>query len=140
MERSVAALRRKFPTPEHYQRFMDVTGFPDPVNGETPLLCAVLRSELQVERYLDLRVRLNVVIPEADLVRCYEANESKFFDRTFAEMKPRIQLVLREQQEQEALAELIAQLESRAKIRYSPGFDPGPADDAPASVAFKCPQ
>src|SRR5688572_11456624 len=140
VERALAAVRRKFPTPEDYQRFTDLTGFRDPVSGQTPLLSAVVRSELQAERYLDLRVRLNVVIPDVDLMRCYEANESKFFGRSFSEMKPRIQLVLRDQQEQRALAELIEQLESRAKIRYSPGFDPGPTEAAPTSVAFRCPE
>jgi hypothetical protein len=140
VERSLAAVRRKFPTPEDYQRFMDLTGFRDPVSGQTPLLSAVIRSELQAERYLDLRVRLNVVIPESDLLRCYEANESKFFGRAFAEMKPRIQLVLQDQREQRVLADLLEQLETRAKIRYSPGFDPGPPDTAPTSVAFQCPE
>jgi hypothetical protein len=140
VERAIAAVRRKFPTPEDYQRFMDLTGFRDPVTGQTPLLGTVLRNQLQTERYLDLRVRLNVVIPEADLIRCFEANEKKFFGRSFAEMKPRIQLVLREQREQRALAELIEQLETRAKIRYSPGFDPGPSQVAPTSVAFSCPE
>ena len=140
VERAIAAVRRKFPTPEDYQRFTDATGFRDPITGRTPLLAAVLRSELQAERYLNLRVRLNVVIPDSDLMRCYEVNESKFFGRSFAEMKPRIQLVLREQREHKALLDLIAQLEGRAKIRYSPGFDPGPAEPAPASVAFQCPE
>jgi hypothetical protein len=140
LERALAAVRRKFPTPEDYQRFMDLTGFRDPVTGQTPLLSAVLRSELQAERYLELRVRLDVVIPESDLERCFEANAGKFFDRTFAQMKPRILLVLREQREQKQLAELIAQLEARAKIRYSPGFDPGPRTAEETSVAFECPE
>ncbi len=140
VERALAAVRRKFPTPEDYQRFMDLTGFRDPVTGLTPLLSAVLRSELQADRYLDLRVRLNGVMPESDLVRCYEANEKKFFGRTFAEMKPRIQAVLREHREQKALAELIDQLIARAKIRYSPGFDPGPPEADGGSVAFTCPE
>jgi len=140
VERAIAALRRKFPTPEDYQRFMDLTGFRDPVSGQTPLLATVIRHELMIERYLDLRVRLNVVIPDSDLLRCFEANETKFFGRSFAEMKSRIQVVLREQRERRALADLIEQLEARAKIRYSPGFDPGPADPAEASAAFRCPE
>ncbi len=139
VERALAAVRRKFPTPEDYQRFMDLTGFRDPVTGQTPLLSAVLRSELQVERYLDLRVRLNVVIPEPDLIRCFEMNEKKFFGRSYAEMKPRIQLVLREQREQRALSDLVTQLSNRAKIRYAPGFDPGPSAPEAPSVAFQCP-
>jgi hypothetical protein len=56
-------------------------------------------------------------------------------------MRPRIELELRKQREQKALAELIEQLEERAKIRFAPGFDPPPVTPAEdAGVGFVCPE
>lgn len=141
VDKTLAAIRRQFPTPEDYERFMDATGFRDPVTKDTSLLSGVVRGELQAERYLDLRVRLNVAILEGEMRRCYQANEQRFFGRTFAEMRPRIELELREQREQKALASLIEQLEGRSKIRFAPGFEPPPpAREDEEGVGFVCPE
>lgn len=142
VDKTLAGIRRQFPTPEDYERFMDATGFRDPVTGDTGLLSGAVRGELQAERYLDLRVRLNVAIKESEMRRCYQVNEQRFFGRSFGQMRPRIELELRKQREQKALAELIEQLEGRAKIRYAPGFEPPPVTPAEEDegVGFVCPE
>lgn len=139
IERTLGGIRRLFPTSEDYQRFMDRTGFRDPITKDTALLSAIVRGELQAERYLDLRVRLNLAISDEDVLRCYQVNEKRFFGRSFKEMRARIELALRSQREQKALEDLLGTLRDRAKIEYAAGFRPPRLEPEVDSMGFVCP-
>ncbi len=127
VDRRLVRLRRRFDDEDGWQRFLVEAGFRepgDPSLGVPPVLRARLRTEAQVDRFLEVRVRLNVIVSERDIARCYEARRTSFGSAGLDVVAPRIREQLRQQREAEALADLLDQLIDRAEIRYDRRFEP----------------
>lgn len=126
--------------------FLHAIGLTDRVPELDPRLQAPralverVRQEVEVNRFLDVRVRLNVVVSPAELRACYEANRARFPGQAFEAVAPQVRLRLVEQKEARALAEVVEQLEARARIRLEPPFDrPAPPDAEDEALGFTCP-
>ncbi len=129
VERVVSSIRRCFATDGDFLRFLQRAGFEEAgseAGGAPESLLAILRAELQVERFLDIRVRLAAIVSEAELYPCFQANERRFAGRSFADVKDELRNILQKQREQEALRTVVEQLSERAQIRYAKDFAPGP--------------
>lgn len=145
VRRAIEHLREAFASPADYERFLERAHFLEPGAGEARALGApaglveIILAELQVERFLDVRVRRNVVVRDAEISRCFEANRASFGGRTLDEVRGVISARLMEQHQERALRALIAQLERRANVRFTAGFDaaaPGPEP----RVGLDCPE
>lgn len=142
-----------FETPGDHQRFLERIGFSTPVRRPSaapdpqvapPGLVAVLRAELQVARFIQLRIRPGIVLREADVQRCYELNRHLLGDEPLAGVRPLIERALRQARSDAALAALVAQLERRTTVRYSAGFElppmGRPEEAAPRdALELRCP-
>ena len=141
---SLEALEAPFVSRGDFQRFLERAGFVE--EGEDrgqeppPGLIAILRAELEVERFLDVRVRRSLVIREADVLACFEANRAHFGDQPFSQAQAAVKNRIREQREREAVRELLAQLEERANVRYAPGLElPKNVEADRDELGFRCP-
>src|SRR5213075_1232862 len=90
-----------------------------------------------LERFLDVRVRRNIVVRDAETLACYDANRAYFEGRQFEAVKAQIVLRLKEIETERAIESLVASLEKRASVRYTPGFEPPPRE--PEEGGFFCP-
>ena len=137
---ALSSVRRRFATDGDYLRFLERAGFAE--LGAEDLapqsLLAILRAEQQVDRFLDIRIRLAAVISEADLYACYQANAARFSGRSFAQVQDLLRNTLQAQREREALKSLVEQLARRARIQYAKGYEPGPLQEEPS--ALRCPK
>jgi hypothetical protein len=140
------ALRRRFVTAADFERFLEKSGFSEPGarrSGDLdapPSLIAIVTADLEVERFLDVRVRRNIIVRESEVVACHDANAALFRDRSTEEARAEIRTRLEDQQRERALLSLISTLEKRAAIRYTPGFEP-PAPTRPGdSGGLQCPE
>jgi hypothetical protein len=155
-----AALRdlaKQFETPGDFSRFMTRIGFtdrvkkraPPPLRPGAPLapeelpraeaappgLLAILRSELEVDRFIALRVRGNVVISGTEVERCFAFNKGSI-------PKDVIKDRLEKQEQDRALRALLRQLEKKTQIRYAPDFRQESvvaSDDADKQTEVRCP-
>ena len=146
IDRRLLELRRRFDDEAGWQRFLVAAGFRDPIDTDLRApedLRARLRAEAQVDQFLDVRIRLNIVVTDQDVSRCYQLRRSNFGDAELYLVAPRIEAQIRQQRESSALEALLEQLETRATVRYDPEFEPDrtrpktPAR-APGS-GFQCP-
>jgi hypothetical protein len=149
VEAAIAEIQGRFQTAGDYQRFLERIGLaPQSGDGRTgppPALVAIVRAELQVARFINLRVRPGVAVRESDLQRCYEANRHLLGGEELAAVRPLIERALREERSDSAIDTLVTQLEKKATLRFAPGFDPPPAgasrprkDDR--ALELRCPE
>ena len=146
VDRRLVKLRRRFADERSWQRFLVSSGFRDPDSQELQVPAALrarLRAEAQVDRFLEVRVRLNVVVTDRDVADCFAARRTVFGSAGVEVVGPRVRAQLRRQREANALADLLEQLTGRAQLRYHPRFEPArtrprPEVRAPGS-GFTCP-
>ncbi|MEM7677380.1 MAG: hypothetical protein AAF449_15380 [Myxococcota bacterium] len=149
VERRLQRLKARFKDSGTWRRFLVESGFigvDSPTETFPASIRARERAEAQVDQFLKVRVRLNVVITEADVARCFAARQAVFGPKaTLSMVAPRIRAQLRHQREAFGLLDLVAQLTDRAHIRYEPDFEPPPLSLAPApqkapGSGFTCPR
>ncbi|MEL7369405.1 MAG: hypothetical protein AAFN74_10865, partial [Myxococcota bacterium] len=128
VDRRLKRLRDRFSDEAAWRRFLVEAGF---VSADAPpesypaSIRARERAEAQVDQFLKVRVRLNVVVTEADIAKCFRARRAVFGSGARLSMvAPRIRAQLRHQRETFALVDLISQLTTRASIRYEAEFEP----------------
>ena len=122
-------LRRRFDSEASWQEFLVRAGFRDSVDADEPAppeLTARLRAEAQVDRFLEVRVKLNVVVTDEDVAACYAELPDVFRGASLGRVAPRIKQQLEVQRHGAAMVQLLEQLESRARVRYDPEFEPPP--------------
>ena len=127
VDRRLVKLRRRFSDESDWQRFLVEAGFRDPGSQDLRVPAALrarLRAEAQVDRFLEVRVRLNVVVTDGDVAYCFAARRAVFGSARVDVVAPRIEAQLRRQREADALADLLEQLTDRAQVRYHPRFEP----------------
>lgn len=140
VERAFQPLLKRFRGPSELYAFLERSGFPsEPGRVVPPLVGAILRSELEVERFLEVRVRLGLKLDPAKLLACYEANRGYFKGRPYGEVEPRIRERLRADLEEAAIEQLLAQLKGRSVISYAPGYEPQPQEPESTDFGFRCP-
>lgn len=148
VRRAALALERRFATRAQFERFLEHAGFrgsgPPAEEAHEPelpsLLGSILRAEREVERFLDVRIRLEEPIDPAELRACYDANAERFEGLGFADVRPRIKEALERQREQASFESLLEQLEARADVQYLPPFSRSPpAELEPSPLGFRCP-
>lgn len=146
VRKAIEAIRQAFVSDADYQRFLEKSGFFEP--GMEPVrdldapasLVAVITAELQVERFIDVRVRRNVSVRESDVVLCYEVNKARI-GRPYLEVKDEVRARLEAQRGDRAMEVLVDQLEKRATIRYAPSFEPPlKSEDNVQSIGIVCPE
>lgn len=142
LQAAVERLKARFETPGDFEAFVRGSGYAAALPGEPapPELLASLKAELQVERFLKLRLRLKAKASEARLRRCYEANARLLEGRSFKRAEPEIRAQLQAQDDAAMLQELLEQLERRARPHFSPGYTPDPrAGATPGPTGILCP-
>lgn len=142
---AIEQLRRRFVTPADFERFLEKSGFSEPGTEkmrelEAPAsLVATVTADLSLERFLEVRVRRNLVARDSELIACYEANHDYFEGKPFALVKDELKQKLEEEQRDRAIENMVAGLERRAMVRYTPGFEPPPREPA-EEAGFHCPE
>ncbi len=143
----VVELRRRFDDEAGWQGFLVRAGYRGPSDPELTVpepLRARLRAEAQIEEFLDVRIRFNIVVTERDIAECYRVHRALFGGASLQLVGPQIRRQIYAQREAKALEELIEQLRARAKTRIDPEFAPQPRPSkreparAPGS-GFTCP-
>ena len=144
--RVVRRFEARFERAADFAAFLHTIGLTDPEPELDPHLAAPralverVRQEVEVNRFLDVRVRLNVVVGPAEVRACFEANRAHFGGQAFDAVAPQVRLRLQEQKEARALAEVVEQLEARARIRLEPPFDAAAPEEAPDPLGIECPE
>lgn len=129
---ALEVLRSRFVAPADFERFLEKSGFSEPGVQRTneldapPSLIAIVTADLQVERFLDVRVRRNIIVRESEVIACHEANAELFRELSPTDARAEIRMRLEDEQRERALFALISSLEKRATVRYTPGFEPPP--------------
>lgn len=133
-ERASRNLLERFEDEADRQRFLQTYGF-DPQSLE--LLQERVRLRLEVDRFIDLRIRLTVEVTPEWVRRCYERNAVHFGSATLDDVRELITVRLRQQLERRSLEELLDRLRGEAEIRYTSGYEPLPASTSPEP--WSCP-
>lgn len=128
VEEELVKLRGRFALHADYIRFLESLGFEVPEGvrqdegASPPELVSIVRSNLQVARFVELRVRPNVIVRDADVRRCFQRNEARLLGQSLSEARPVIERTLREELQAASLRELLGQLEAQANLRYTADF------------------
>ena len=149
IEAAMDGLRRRFSAPGDFARFLERIGLREREESDNAVvrgpreLAAILRAELQVERFIALRVGTGGLIRDAEVLRCYDARREELGRRPLATVRPLIERTLREAQSEAQLKGLIAQLEKKAVVHYAPGYrleslTAKPAGEVP--LGLRCPE
>ncbi len=142
----VDRLARRFEARDDFRVFLIDIGLADPGARDQPRFRAPaaivdrLRMEREVARFVDVRIRLNVVMSEREVRACFNANPERFSKLSFEQARPQIRVRLQEQKEAQALEDLLEQLAQRAKIRVEAPYDQPLVEQAEAEVGFDCPR
>jgi hypothetical protein len=134
--REVERLLSQFESEAERRRFLLEYGF-DPDRSIPPLMLQRVEAQLGVDRFIDLRLRLQLDLSEDQLRLCYAENRDRFPGQSFEEAEPAIRAKLRAQLEERALQRLLERLEAEAEIRYAPEYRPLPRADGPE--LWSCP-
>lgn len=141
LDRAVGELESRFVSAGDFDRFLERVGLKDVGDPErTPAaLLAIVKAELLVERFLDVRVRLSADATPGEIAACYEKNVDKLDGRPLPELEKRLAQRIREEKEARALEDLVEQLEKRTNVLYLPPFEPPSerADETP-DLELKC--
>ncbi|MCB9653938.1 MAG: hypothetical protein H6729_07425 [Deltaproteobacteria bacterium] len=126
----LSGLRRLLPTPALFEHFMDVAGFqnfaPDAARAAgdpPPLLATILRSERLVDRFVEVRIRANITVTDAELRQCFELHQEQL-GMAWTAAAPVLRRTLARAKERAELGDFIRDLARRAAIRYAPSFEP----------------
>lgn len=142
--RAIADLERRFAAPSDWQRFLERTGLreagPAGRFGAPSGLVAIVLAELEVERFLDVRIRRNLSVRESDLVLCYEVNRPLFGAQPLDEVRERIRERILEDREIRARDALVRDLEKKVTVRYAPGFELEATDEPEEGFGLRCPE
>jgi hypothetical protein len=116
-----------FGTAGDAQRVLERVGFSVDPNADplfaSPGLVATVRAELQVERFVELRIQPLIRVDDAALLRCFEGRSAYFAGRALDEVRPFIEAQLREEQQELALRALLFELLKKTAPRFAPGFE-----------------
>jgi hypothetical protein len=141
VDRAGVALRRAFATSGDFDRFLERAGFRDAgseVRALPPLLVAILKAELLAERFLDVRVRLDLDVPDDEVEACYEKNVARLGGRPLEKVRARIVDRLRYEKERAGYEALIVRLEGRTEVVYIPPFERTPLPPDDDTVGLRC--
>ncbi|MBK8012822.1 MAG: hypothetical protein IPK13_15845 [Deltaproteobacteria bacterium] len=126
----LSGVRRLLPTVEAFEHFMDVAGFqnlgpdaPRAPGSPPPLLANILRIERLVDRFVEVRIRANIVVSDAELRQCLELSQDRL-DKSWKTAAPALRRTLARAKERAELGSFIRDLARRAEIRYAPSFEP----------------
>ena len=141
LDKARAALRARFVRPEDYGAFWVDVGLARDSGGAggkaPPALEAILREEIAVDRFLDMRIRAAIVLDDRDVARCFEANAGAFEGKPPDQVRRQIRARLRESQEEAALDRLLRQLKGRTDVRFPTSLKPATGERRPPP--FTCP-
>ncbi len=141
----VTALVALFESEADALRFFERIGFSlaPPGEGERtspPGLVDLLRAQVQLERFVELRVRPSVVVRSADVEACFAAQREHFTGMGIDEARPTIEAAIREAASDRALAALLVQLARRTTVRVARGLELGPIAAPPSTaLGLVCP-
>lgn len=138
------ALLATFESEADALRFFERVGFSLPALEDAertpPGLLDLLRAEVQLERFVELRVRPTSVVRTADVAACYQADPGQFGGRTLEEARADIEAAIRETAGDRALAGLLVQLARRTPVRVARGLELGAIAASPRSLqGIVCP-
>lgn len=128
VDEELAKMRRRFARHAEYIQFLESLGFEvseevrqDESKSPSELV-STLRANLQVAKFIELRIRPNVLVRDADVKRCFQRNQARLSGQSLAEARPLIERTLRDELQAAALRDLLAQLEAQASLRFAPDF------------------
>jgi hypothetical protein len=150
-DRVLRSIRGLFANRGEYVRFLEQFGFdigPEALSSASapipPLLADIIRSELEVERFVTLRIHSSLVVSEDDIRECYLDQVDVFGGQALNLVRERIAEALREFRAEHRLVRLVTQLRKKAKVRFTSNFKAeGPLLDVSRSgegVELRCPE
>lgn len=130
VDRAADELESRFVSAGDFSRFLERVGIKDAQDTQRvpAALAAILKAELLVERFLDVRIRLNTDPTREEVRACFDKNASKLGGRSFETLRERIAQRIREEREQRALESLVEQLAKRTEVVYLQPFEPPDPD------------
>jgi len=145
VDQRVQALFAAFSSRSDALRFFERVGFSVPPELEPgrapPGLVDQVRAEVQVIRFVELRVRPSVIVKPSDVEACYTVNRARFGAIPLEEARRTIEATLREAASDRALTAILTQLEKKTPVRTARGLELGPIAGASApSVGLVCPE
>ena len=151
VQQEVRSIRGRFANRGEYVRFLEQFGFT--VGSEAlmsaaapvpPLLIDIVRAELEVERFVALRVHSSIVVSEDDIRSCFLSQINLFGGQPLEDVRGRIEETIRATRADLRLIRLLTQLQSKTKIKFANNFKPkGPLLDVSRdaeSVGLECPE
>ena len=129
VQEALRSIRRLFQSRDEYVRFLERFGFelgPEALSSAAapvpPLLVAIIRAELEVERFISLRINSSLVVSDEEIRNCYE-QQSKFLGgQTFEQAKPRLFEAIRRVRGEQRLIRMVNQLSDKADLSFTDNF------------------
>ncbi len=128
IDNELSKMRQRFAHHADYIQFLEQLGFEvlDDIRQDesrSPAdLVSIVRANLQVAKFVELRIRPNLILRDADVKQCYQRNQAHFSGRSLAESRAVVERALRDELQGTALRELLAQLEAQVSLRFAPDF------------------
>jgi hypothetical protein len=144
-------IRRLFANRGEYVRFLERFGFSigaealSSASAPVPaLLAQIIHDELEVERFVALRIDSSLVVSQDDIRECYLDQIDVFGGQALKLVQGRIEESLREYRAERRLLRLVTQLQQKTRIRFTSNFkSEGPLLDvsrARDEVELQCPE
>ena len=117
------SIRGLFQSRDEYVRFLERFGFevgPEALRMASaplpPLLVAIIRAELEVERFISLRINSSLVVSDDEVRSCYEQQAKFLGGQSFEEARPRLAESIRRVRGEQRLIRMVNQLSEKAEI------------------------
>lgn len=116
IERAIARFRARLPGEEAWQRFLTAQELTEAD------LDRIFRRRLVVDGYLSSRLRLSVVVSEAEIRQAWDRRESQFDPERYEQMRPMLRAVLEKEKRESMVAALVGDVRRRAEVRILTRF------------------
>ena len=122
-------LRELFANRGEYVRFLERFGFSIGTEALSaasapipPLLMDIVRSEIEVERFVNLRIHSSLVVSEDDIRECYLDQIDVFGGQALNLVRERIAQTIKGFRAEQRLVKLVNQLRQKTKVKFTSNF------------------
>jgi hypothetical protein len=129
LRREMSAIRARFSTRGDYVRFLERFGFTVGADALLsaaapipPLLLDIIEAELEVERFVSLRIHRSIVVSEDEIRACFLSQIDVFQGQALDAVRGRIEESIRVSRSEQRLIRLLGQLQRKAKIRFAKNY------------------
>ena len=129
VQAALRSIRGLFQSRDEYVRFLERFGFevgPEALRMASaplpPLLVSIIRAELEVERFISLRINSSLVVSDDEVRSCYEQQAKTLGGQSFEEARPRLAESIRRVRGEQRLIRMVNQLSEKAEITFTDNF------------------